>query len=97
MVIVDVGMIGALVLVPVFRLFFQVDGADPAVQRVIQQVPQGAADRAPVHAQALHQVLLPQGMLAVCFLLQDLKQLEMDIFLLVVHVPFPLFFPKENT
>ena len=28
---------------------------------------------------------------------QDLKQLEMDIFLLVVHVPFPLFFPKENT
>ena len=97
MVIVDVGVVGPLVLVPVLRFPFQVDGTNPAVQRVVQQVSQGAADRAPVYAQALHQVLLPHGMLAVRFLLQDLKQLEMDIFLLVVHVPFPLFFPKENT
>ena len=93
MVIVDVGMIGALVLIPVFRLFLQVDGADPAVQRVIQQVSQGAADRAPVHAQALHQVLLAHGMLAVCFLLQDLDQLKVEVFFLVVHAPLTFLIP----
>ena len=93
MVIVDVGMIGALVLISVFRFFLQVDGADPAVQRIVQQVPQGAADRAPVYAQALHQVLLAHGMLAVCFLLQDLDQLKVEVFFLVVHAPLTFLIP----